>query len=60
LVKVYKEKMGQYMSRAEYLKKEAMDKVVEDAPAKGGTAGAQKKKGKKDDDEDDEEKKLEG
>ena len=38
LVKLYKEKMGQYLQRAEYIKKTVLD--VPDAPAGGGTAQA--------------------
>ncbi len=36
LVKLYKEKMGQYLQRAEYIKKTVLD--VPDQPASGGTA----------------------
>ena len=36
LVKLYKEKMGQYLQRAEYIKKTVLD--VPDTPAGGGTA----------------------
>lgn len=61
LVKVYKEKMGSYMSRAEYIKKQVMDKPVEPVGPSGGSgAAAQKKKGKQENDEDDEEAKLAG
>jgi hypothetical protein len=61
LVKVYREKMGQYMQRAEYIKKTVLDKPVEpEAPKGGGAAAAQKKKPKGGDEEDDEEAKLAG
>lgn len=61
LVKVYREKMGQYMQRAEYIKKTVLDKPVEpEAPKGGGGAAAQKKKPKGGDEEDDEEAKLAG
>jgi len=55
LTKVYREKMSQYMTRAEYIKKTVLDKKNEPPPAKkpkatGGGGG---------DDEDEEEKKLE-
>lgn len=36
LVKLYKEKMGQYLQRAEYIKKTVLD--VPDQPAGGGAA----------------------
>ena len=36
LVKLYKEKMGQYLQRAEYIKKTVLD--VPDQPASGGTS----------------------
>lgn len=42
LVKLYKEKMGQYLQRAEYIKKTVLD--VPDEPAAGGTATAAKPK----------------
>ena len=38
LVKLYKEKMNQYLQRAEYIKKTVLD--VPDEPASGGTAQA--------------------
>ena len=38
LVKLYKEKMGQYLQRAEYIKKTVLD--VPDTPAGGGAAQA--------------------
>jgi len=38
LVKLYKEKMGAYLQRAEYIKKTVLD--VPDQPASGGTAQA--------------------
>jgi hypothetical protein len=41
LVKIYKERMTQYMSRAEYIKKTVLDKPAEE-PDGGGAA--QKKK----------------
>jgi vacuolar protein-sorting-associated protein 4 len=55
LTKVYREKMNQYMTRAEYIKKTVLDKKNEPPPAKkpkasGGGGG---------DDDDDESKKLE-
>ena len=43
LVKLYKEKMGQYLQRAEYIKKTVLD--VPDTPAGGGSAQAQKPAG---------------
>ena len=53
--------MGQYMQRAEYIKKTVLDKPVEpEAPKGGGGAAAQKKKPKGGDEEDDEEAKLAG
>ena len=42
LVKLYKEKMTQYLQRAEYIKKTVLD--VPDQPESGGTATAQKPK----------------
>ena len=62
LVKIYKDKMGQYMSRAEYIKKTVLDKPApeQDGSAGGGAASAHKKKGKGQDDDDEEEKKMEG
>lgn len=36
LVKLYKEKMGQYLQRAEYIKKTVLD--VPDEPTGGGAA----------------------
>lgn len=52
--------MGQYLGRAEYIKKQVMDKPVEkvDEPGNSGTAAASKKKKKGGDEDDDEEKKL--
>ena len=38
LVKLYKEKMTQYLQRAEYIKKTVLD--VPDQPESGGTATA--------------------
>lgn len=58
LVKVYREKMGQYMSRAEYIKKTVLDKPTEQAGGNGSGATAQKKKGKGGDDGDEEEEKF--
>ena len=64
LVKLYKEKMGQYLQRAEYIKKTVLD--VPDQPASGGTAQAQKPKaggtpgGGGEPEEDKEEEKLAG
>jgi len=59
LVKLYKEKMGQYLQRAEYIKKTVLD--VPDQPASGGTAQAQKPKdGPAGGEEDKEEEKLQG
>lgn len=62
LVKIYKDKMGQYMSRAEYIKKTVLDKPApEQDGGGGGAASAHKKKGKgQEDDGDEEEKKMEG
>ena len=47
LVKLYKDKMGQYMSRAEYIKKTVLDKPAPEStgPGGGGGASASKKKG---------------
>lgn len=50
--------MGQYMARAEYIKKQALDKPVEPIGGKGGTSELKKKKNKEDD-ADEENKKLE-
>lgn len=60
LVKVYREKMGQYMNRAEYIKKTVLDKPDEPTGGSGGSTTAQKKKPKdgKGDDGDEEEAKL--
>ena len=45
LVKLYKDKMGQYMNRAEYIKKTVLDKPPpEQTGGGGGAAAAQKKK----------------
>jgi len=55
--------MGQYMSRAEYIKKTVLDKPPpEQTGGSGGGSGASahKKKGEGSKDDDDEEKKLEG
>jgi len=63
LVKLYKDKMSQYMGRAEYIKKTVLDKPPPESTGAGAGAGAsaQKKKGEKQEDEDDKEKaKLEG
>lgn len=40
LVKVYREKMGQYMSRAEYIKKNVLDKPDEPSGGSGGSTTA--------------------
>lgn len=40
LVKVYREKMGQYMSRAEYIKKNVLDKPDELSGGSGGSTTA--------------------
>jgi len=56
LTEVYRQKMGQYMQRAEYIKKTVLDKPAEPTAPAGGTA--QKKKSKDDKEEDDEEAKL--
>ena len=58
---MYKEKMGMYMSRAEYIKKTVLDKPKAEPTggAGGGAAGAQKKKQEGDGD-DEEESKLAG
>ena len=62
LVKLYKDKMGQYMSRAEYIKKQVMDKPEESVGGggggEGGGAAAQKKKPKGKGEDDNEEEKL--
>jgi len=63
LVKLYKDKMSQYMGRAEYIKKTVLDKPAPESTGSGGGAGAaaSKKKGEGQDDEEDKEKaKLEG
>ena len=62
LVKLYKDKMGQYMNRAEYIKKTVLDKPApEQTGGSGGSgAAAQKKKGEGQKDEDDENDKLAG
>jgi len=39
-VKVYREKMGQYMSRAEYIKKTVLDKPDEPSGGSGGSTTA--------------------
>jgi hypothetical protein len=44
LVKIYKERMAQYMSRAEYIKKTVLDKPAEE-PDGGGAAQKKKAKG---------------
>jgi vacuolar protein-sorting-associated protein 4 len=56
LVQVYREKMGQYMNRAEYIKKQVLDKPSEPTGGDGTGATAQKKKGKGGDEDDEEEK----
>ena len=60
LVKLYKEKMTQYLQRAEYIKKTVLD--VPDQPESGGTATAQKPKtgGTPGEEDNKEEEKLEG
>mmetsp|Transcript_16034 Transcript_16034/g.20290 ORF Transcript_16034/g.20290 Transcript_16034/m.20290 type:complete len:430 (-) Transcript_16034:128-1417(-) len=63
LVKLYKEKMTQYLQRAEYIKKTVLD--VPDQPEAGGTAQQQKPKstpggGGGGDEDNKEEEKLEG
>ena len=40
LVKLYKDKMGQYMSRAEYIKKTVLDKPPPESTGSGGGGGA--------------------
>ena len=58
LVKIYKDRMSQYLNRAEYIKKTVLDKPPEEK-SEGGTA--QKKKAKdQDDKEDEEESKMKG
>jgi vacuolar protein-sorting-associated protein 4 len=58
LVKIYKDRMAQYLNRAEYIKKTVLDKPPPET-SEGGTA--QKKKAKdQDDKEDEEEKKMQG
>lgn len=57
---MYKDKMGLYMGRAEYIKKTVLDKpVVPQGGSGGGAAGAQKAK-QEGDKEDEEEAKLAG
>ena len=59
LVKLYKEKMGQYLQRAEYIKKTVLD--VPDTPAGGGSAQAQNPAGENaKEEEDKEEAKMQG
>ena len=60
LVKLYKEKMTQYLQRAEYIKKTVLD--VPDQPESGGTATAQRPKtgGTPGEEDNKEEEKLEG
>ena len=55
--------MGEYMQRAEYIKKTVLDKPPPEQTggnAGGGATGQKKKTDKKKDESDDEEKKLEG
>lgn len=54
LKKLYQEKMGQYLQRAEYIKKTVLD--VPDTPAGGGSAQAQKPKDAAEEDNKEEEK----
>ena len=56
LVKLYKEKMGQYLSRAEYIKKTVLD--VPDEPTGGGAAQAQKPAGGGGDEDNKEDEKM--
>ena len=56
LVKLYKEKMGQYLQRAEYIKKTVLD--VPDTPAGGGAAQAQKPAGSGQEEDNKEEEKM--
>ena len=63
LKKLYTDKMGQYMSRAEYIKKTVLDKPAPESTGTGGGGGAsaQAKKGEgMDDKEDKENEKLQG
>ena len=64
LKKLYSDKMGQYMSRAEYIKKTVLDKPAPESTGTGGGGGgasAQAKKGEgMDDKEDKENEKLQG
>lgn len=55
LVKVYKDKMAQYMGRAEYIKKQVLDKPSQPEPSKGGTGQKKKPTGDGKDEEDEEE-----
>jgi vacuolar protein-sorting-associated protein 4 len=58
---MYKEKMGLYMGRAEYIKKTVLDKPAEPQGGSGGGSGAAAQKKKQEGDNDDEEEsKLEG
>ena len=50
--------MGQYISRAEYIKKQVLDPAVEPQGGQGGSGAAAQKKKSKEDDGDEEEKKL--
>jgi hypothetical protein len=56
LTKIYKDRMQQYLTRAEYIKKTALNKP-DPEPTAGGTAEKKKGKGGDDKDEKDEEEK---